>query len=488
MGIFFREKIILVGTFMLTVGLVIGVSFSAVSAQSSNTLSIKYLDDFPGGVDFDSRYKEVDKYLVYKYVSFSFAQDVVINSVGLSFLVDDEWYIENEVKDIVFLKFENGSWDRIGYDSKTASGSNRKYQVTSNSIGQYWAIIGVIPEGEIASGTIGGGSTEHKKIFNPVEADSSVNDIMDIGESIVVTLKEPIKVKGASVIATTTATISAVTLLAILNGPASLWIVLQQIGVAFLGLFFLKKRHRSGMVYDANTGMSIPLVRVDLIDKESDRIKATRFTDKNGRYYFLAPKGDYYLELRKKGYKIVENNKAYLLKALLHESDIELEVGLNEAGIIKKNIAILQDDHTAQGQIKAFFTVAMKYLLKVAFFVGVIISLWSCYINPTFFNFFIFGIYVLIIVFKGFFAKSQKYGTIVNSNNKPEPFASINVLDAKTKKTVSRVISDTNGRYYILLEKGEYILNIRTVEGMSVKRKIKVKGKNILSHKLVIKK
>ena len=488
MGVFFREKIILLGVLVFTIGLTIGASFLMVDAQTSNTLSIKYLDDFPGNVDFDSRYKEVDKYLVYKYVSLSFARDIVVNSIGLSFLVDDEWYAENKVKDIVFLKFENGSWDRVGYDSKTTSGGNRKYQVTSNSIGQYWAIIGVIPEGEIASGVNEKTKTEYKQIFNSVEHTNSVEDILNVGEDIVVTLKEPIKVKGASVIATTTATVSAVTLLAILNGPASLWIVLQQIGVAFLGLFFLKKRHRSGMVYDANTGMPVPLVRVDLIDKESARIKATRFTDKNGKYYFLAPKGDYYLELRKKGYKIVENDKAYLLKALLHKSDIELEVGLNEAGIIKKNIAILQDDHKSHGQIKAFFTVTVKYLLKVAFFAGVVISLWSCYVNPTFFNFFIFGIYVLIIIFKGFFAKSQKYGIIVNSNNKPEPFASINVLDAKTKKIVSRIISDTNGRYYILLEKGEYILNIRTVDGIAAKRKIKVKGKNILSHKLVIKK
>jgi hypothetical protein len=130
----------------------------------------------------------------------------------------------------------------------------------------------------------------------------------------------------------------------------------------------------------------------------------------------------------------------------------------------------------------------LRYLIKIAFFAGVIISLWSCYVNPTFFNFFIFGIYMLIVIFKGFFAKSKKYGTIVNSKNKPEPFASINVLEAKTKKVVSRVISDTNGRYYILLEKGEYILSIRTVEGISVKRNISVKGKNILSQKLIIKK
>jgi hypothetical protein len=119
---------------------------------------------------------------------------------------------------------------------------------------------------------------------------------------------------------------------------------------------------------------------------------------------------------------------------------------------------------------------------------GIGVSLWSCYINPTLFNFFVLGIYLLIVMFKSFFAKNSKYGTIVNVNNRPEPFASISVLDAKTKKIISRVISDTNGRYYILLEKGEYILNVKTVQGVSVNRRINVKNKNILSQKLVIQK
>jgi hypothetical protein len=489
MKIFFKKRIILMSVSLFFGWFVFGLDVClSANVQTKNALIIEYLDDFPGDAGLDSRYKEVDKYMVYKYVKFSFKESVTVNSVGLKFIVDNSWYEKNKVKDVIFLKFNNGSWSRVGYNSKSDIGGYSKYEITSNSIGQYWAIIGVLPEGKIAGATITKTKTDYKKIFNSLEYTKSVQDVIDVGENMLITLKDPIKVKGASTIATTTATISAVTLLTLLNGPASLLIVLQQIGIAFLGLFSLKKKHRSGVVYDANTGIPISLVRVDLVDKKSDRIKETRFTDKNGRYYFLAPEGEYYLELRKKGYKIVKSNKAYLVKALLHKSDIKVEVVLDDAGIIRKNIALVQSDRKSHGQVRTFLSLVMKYLIKVAFFAGIIISTWSCYTNPTLFNFFILGIYVLILAFNGFFAKNPKYGTIVNINNKPEPFASINLLDAKTKKIISRVISDTNGRYYILLEKGEYILNVKTVDGVSVRRKIKTKHKSILAQKLVIQK
>ena len=487
------KKIIMsISVFLLICGIFVAVDFSLrANAQTGNTLSVKYLEDFPGGVNFDSEYRQVDKYLVYKYVEFSFDEEVTVNSVGLSFLVDNDWYNRNDVKDVIFLRFNRGNWSRVGYDSKFTEGSYIKYGVTSDAIGQYWAIVGVLPERNETSGNTTSITRieQGKATFETVGEIKAIEDVIKVGEDMIITLKEPINVKGASTITTTTATVSVAALLAFLGGPANLWIVFQQIGMAFFGLFFSKKRHRSGVVYDAGTGMPIPLARVNLVDKEDDRIKSAKFTDKNGRYYFLAPKGSYYLEVRKKGYVIVERGRAHLLKALLHESDLESEVRLSESGIIKKNIAILQDDaFFSHGKIKTFLLLMLKYLSNVLFFAGMGISLWSCYVNPILFNFFVLGIYLLILAFKSFFAKNPKYGTIVDSSGRLEPFATINVLDAKTKKMVSRAISNTKGRYYILLEEGEYILNIKTVKGVSVSQRISVEGHNILSHKLVIQK
>jgi len=359
--------------------------------------------------------------------------------------------------------------------------------VSTDVLGDYWAIIGVLPNQAIDEET-SSKIIKQRKTFTSIGQIKSVEKAVNFGEEMLVQLKEPIKVRGASVVATTTATMGVMSLLALLNGPANLWIILQQLGSAFLGLFFSKKRHRSGIVYDANTGMPVRLVRIDLVDKKDNKIKSTRFTDKNGRYYFLAPKGDYYLSLKKKGYKTVEGNKGYSLKALLQDSDVKLGVKLNESGVIKKNVAILRDDISTHGRIRIISMAVLRCLVNVLFVVGFIISLWSCYVNPVLFNFFIVAVYIVIIFLKRFFAKSPKYGIIVNKNNEPEPFAIINILDAKTKKPVSRVISNTEGKYYVLLEKGEYILHVTTVDGDSVKRRIRVSDKNILAQKLIIKK
>ncbi len=458
-------------------------------AQGNNTLNIEYLNNFPGEVNFDSKYQEPDKYLVYKYVKFSFGQPIIVSSVGLSFLVDNDWYEENNIKDVIFLRFNNGSWTRVGYNNKTVEGNYKKYKVDSDAIGDYWAIIGVLPKEHNFVGDI----TNIKKINNnaatlqTVDNTKKIDEVVSIGKSIIINLQEPVNVKGASAITTTTATVSTIALLAFLGGPASLWVVLQQIMAALLGFLFSKKRYRSGVVYEAGTGAPVPLVRVDLIDEISGKIKATKFTNKNGEYYFLAPKGKYHLQLQKRGYKIVKNNKAHLLKALLQDDDIKLKVELTESGIIKKNIAILQENKLSKGTMRVFLITVGKYLANILFFAGLIISIWSCYINPVLFNFFILGVYLFIIIFKAFFTKKKKYGIIIN-DNKPAPFVSISVADAKTKKVISRVISDTKGRYYLLLNKGEYLLTAKTTDGIVARRKIVVKNKNVLSQKIIIQK
>jgi len=324
--------------------------------------------------------------------------------------------------------------------------------------------------------------------FQTINNDKKIDNISSIGEDIIKNLQKPVNVKGASVVATTTATISAVTLVAFLGGPASLWVILQQMMMAFLGFLFSKKKYRSGIVYEANSGKPVSLVRVDLIEEASGKIKATRFTDKNGEYYFLAPKGKYRLQVKKNGYKVVKNNnKAYLLRAFLQSEDSKLKMELLKSGVIKKNIAILQENKLFNGNMKMFLTTVEKYLANILFFAGLIISIWSCYINPVLFNFFILGVYLFIIMFKVFFTKKKRYGIII-SDNKPVPFVSISVADAKTKKVISRVISDTKGRYYLLLNKGEYLLTAKTTDGIVARRKIVVKNKNVLSQKIIIQK
>jgi hypothetical protein len=466
---------------------IFGVLFClSVNAQVNNNLKVEYLDKFPGAIDFNNKYQDFDKYIVYKYVKFSFVNDIKINTVNINFIVDKKWYKENNIEGIIFLKYSNDEWSRVNYSEKRNENSYIKYEVESSGMPKYWAILGVLANGSEIK------SEQTKKTNFKTKIGRSNNkarEIISTIDEMLIGMQSPVVVKGASTALVTTSIVSVSALAIIIGGPTSIWILLQQIILGFLSLFSAKKRHRSGVVYDASTGKPVQLARVDLVDKSTDRTKATKFTDKEGRYFFLAPEGKYYLEVRKKGYKLIKKEDKSIFKALYHKSDLERMVDLNEDGIIKKNVAIInKNGKESISAVKKVTTIIIKHLISIIFFISLVVSVIIYYNNPTAFNFVVVLIYILIMFFKFIFTGKQKYGIIVNRKNKPEAFATINVLDAKTKKMAARAISDTKGHYYMTLEEGLYILNIKTVKGVSTSKKIKVVGKNILAKKIIIKK
>jgi len=481
--------------------LLLGIIFFLSYAPSafSDTLKIHYYNNFSEFAHLDSKYSQPDKYLVYKYVSFATDSDIHYVDVILGFDVDKNWYQENKVEDIVFLRYSNGSWTRINYSSKTNSGNYFHYQVNSSELGEYWAIVGVLSNNSnvISDDIIIKNKTQLKQINQSgINSLQIINDNQKIGQfienskNVAVTLKEPAKVKGASVASATTATLSIAALIALLNGPANFLIIFKQLILAMVGLFSTKKKLRGGIVYDVNTGKPIPLVRVDIIDKKTDKVKTTKFTNKEGRYYFLAPKGDYIVEAKKSQYKIVDISDIHFVKALLHKEDIFKEIKLNEPGIIKKNIALLREDKKlySQSALMEILKGSLEYIAKILFALGLIFNIWVCYVNPNFLNFSMLGVYVLVILFRWMFISREKYGTIVDGNGKPEAFTTINIFEYKNHKLVGRAVTDTKGRYYMTLNKGRYLLEIKTNDGVVIKKTIKVLDKNTLSKKIIIKK
>jgi hypothetical protein len=472
--------------------------FGNISVVVASSLKINYYNNPSDFANLDVKYKKMDEYLVYKYLSFFSDASLKYIDVALTFSVDSNWYEKNKIKDVIFLRYDNGSWTRVNYQNKIESKGFKKYQVKSSSLGDYWVIIGILSgvKNVNIDDIILQNKTElnQKKLnvlLNTKTIDTGnqiVNKFIEDGRNVIITLREPAKVKGASVATGATATLSLAALVALLNGPANFLIILKQILLAIIGLFSAKKKLRGGIVYDVNTGKPISLVRVDVIDKATKKIKTTKFTNKEGRYYFLAPQGDYIVRAKKKNYKVLNISKINLMKALLNKEDVLAEVKLKESGVIKKNIALLRTDSgvSSRGFLTIFKTI-LNYLFKMLFIVGLVFNLWVCYLNPNFLNFAILGIYILVILFQGIFIGKTKYGIIVNKDNKPEAFATVNVFDTQTNKLITRVVTDTKGRYYLLLDKGLYTLEIKVANRKIFKQKIRILGKSALSRKIVLK-
>ncbi len=476
--------------------IVLSISFfwCANLVMASDTLTVRYYDNFDDFAHLDDKYKQIDRYLVYKYLSFRSRESIDYVDVGLGFIVDKSWYNNNRIEDIFFLRYNNGSWTKIPYDSKTNYGEYFKYNLKSSNLGEYWAIVGVLPyQKNTATGdfTLKTKKDTHQKVDSGFDL-GAINFLNDKFSQILSSLKgasllleKAITIRGASIIVDATAATALALLLASLDGPIGLFITLKQIIFALAGLFFKNKKIRGGIVYDVSNGHPISLARVDVIDKETQKIKVTKFTDRNGKYYFLVPKGDYLLQVKKKNYKILTLDKTHLIKRFFNKKDISTEIKFNEEGIIQKNVALIKEADTAMvSGVWATLKFIFKYLFKGIFIFGIILSTWICIVTPTVLNFVVLAVYVLIILFRLMFAEKVRYGVVVGQNNKPEAFAVISVTDAKTNKLVAREITDTKGRYYILLDKGNYFIKITTTSGVSAEQQLHLADMDVLAHKL----
>ncbi len=453
-------------------------------------LKIKYLSELPSNVKLDDKYYRQDKYLIYKYILFQFDQTISVSGVKIKFIVDKNWYNKNKIKDVIFLHYQDGHWQRVNYQSKGKDGDYFVYQILSSQVEGYWVIVGVLPDSKTSGPELNLTFRINSGNFGKkVELPDYVEKIAGLKQKIDLTITDPARVKGVSAIANATASASLLMLLISLNGLSNLFLALGQMFASLLGLLSKSRNYKKGMIYDIETGEPISLARVDLINSETGRVQATKFTDKNGMYYFLVPPGKFHLKVYKKGYKIVKLDEVSFLKNILKKEDLNLDIELNKPGIVKKNIAILKE----QASISGFGLVNVlvrgkvwQIVFNILFYIGFAFSLWSVYASPKIFNFIVFGFYLIILFFKLIFLGKAKFGRIVDENGRPEPFAIVKILEPQSGKIITRAVTNTKGNYYIVLDPGEYILEIETNKGLNFRKRIKVYDAGVLTKKIII--
>ena len=90
--------------------------------------------------------------------------------------------------------------------------------------------------------------------------------------------------------------------------------------ILYVFAFIFRKKLRGkalnpwGKVYDVNTGNSIAGVPIKVFDKKYSKLLETKISDRDGRFSFLLPKGEYFLRLASFKYQIAPENKAWNVK------------------------------------------------------------------------------------------------------------------------------------------------------------------------------
>lgn len=239
--------------------------------------------------------------------------------------------------------------------------------------------------------------------------------------------------------------------------------------INFLEIIFLwRKKHRvAGIVYDGITGKPISLATVSVVDQQG-KIKETKTTDRNGAYFFLVAPGEYQLRILKEGYRVIQEHEEHLLTVKYKPSYFEGKI-LQLSGsdlLIKDAIALIKlgQSISLNSKVALFFeNFSNSFFWEILFWTGFIFSSVILFFNPTAWNFLINAIYLISYLFQKANFHKINWGTIFDRNGAPVAFAMVKVFsENEGNNFIARAIADEKGRYALILDEGEYLLEINS--------------------------
>jgi hypothetical protein len=250
---------------------------------------------------------------------------------------------------------------------------------------------------------------------------------------------------------------SAVPLFTAMPGAFSSSIFLKF--VELFGIIGRRKEERNwGVVFDSVTRMPIPATKILLTD-ETGKELATTYSDKDGRFGFLASPGKYFMHIFKKDYELIKDITEDDLYGHVYNGG-EFEIGGDNIilyNIAMKSLVINWEEYSKKKvrQYKSTLSLVKKYFFMAVYVFGAGATVVIAYFYPTTFNLVMLGIYILLFIYQIFF-KKKKYGMIETAGGTPVPFAVVSLHDKDSNEKQRFAVTDSIGRYYLLADNGQY--------------------------------
>lgn len=231
----------------------------------------------------------------------------------------------------------------------------------------------------------------------------------------------------------------------------------------FLNLFgFVSKRKnekRWGVVFDADTKMPILAAKIILFDDKMKELETT-YSDKEGRFGFLAGEGVYNFDVYKKNYVLyTESNHDEVYGDVYTGGEISISgnrvFGVNVA-LHSTTINWQEYAEKKTKQYTSTWSLVKKYLFTSLYFVGFTATVVITIFYPSVINILFVIINIIFFIFI-YFIKKKKYGTVMTTKKEPVPFAVVNLYDQEGSKDTFAV-TDVIGRYYMLANNGQYTM------------------------------
>jgi len=228
-------------------------------------------------------------------------------------------------------------------------------------------------------------------------------------------------------------------------------------------LLLLGRRRRKswGVVYNSLTKRPVDLIIVRLIDNKTNRIVQTQVTDKEGRYLFLAEKGDYRLEVRKPGFHFPSVHMATektdpIYLDVYHGEEINVT---DNGAAVTANIPV-DSKEFEETPHKVRFIKLIRYAYKWLAAVSVIASALAVVITPSKLFLGLLIVHVVMYIVFAIFGRPRKprgWGIVSEKgNNDPIGKATVRVLEPKYNKVLETVVTDSKGHYAILTDARDF--------------------------------
>jgi len=251
----------------------------------------------------------------------------------------------------------------------------------------------------------------------------------------------------------------------LLNFP--IW--LKEFILRLIGVLGMKRRKKKqwGIVFNVSNGQPISFAKVEVIDVNTNKIKESKLTDKNGAYFFLAEPGSYRLRITKNGYRLanVTSRSEYYYGNTYTERDV---LNLKDTNVINRNIPLIQyKANRWEFLTKGTFLT----IITILFWAGFLFNLYLFITYPTVLNTIIFLVYSFIASLKTLYVSHPTLGVVRNKQGKAYSFASIKVLNQDTQELVARTITDQHGRYFMMLYPGNYSIQFSDMNNQLILQK-----------------
>ena len=263
----------------------------------------------------------------------------------------------------------------------------------------------------------------------------------------------------------------------------------------FLELFGIVGRRKNkqnwGVVFDHETHVPIPAAKIVLSNKQGKEM-ATTYSDREGRYGFLVDNGEYIISVFKKDYEIIPGLKEDELYGNLYDGN---SITVEDQNVMTVNIPMKSKKQIDWEQVAQDISVKYnvkwelfkKYFFSTIYFAGFAFTLVVTYLYPSLFNYIVSSIYIILFIIQ-LFVKQKKYGVVKTSKGKPIPFAVVSVYDKVTNMKKSFAVTDSIGRYFMLVDDGVYTMKVKgqPISGMQFEKTGTVHVRNGVLRKDII--